>query len=119
MHGLGSKLRDIRERRGLTQRMLASRIHKSISAVSGYENDIQTPPTDVLISISKVLHVPVSYLVDSGNEESYSAAGLSKEQQEVLDLLFAEFANPSEKGETMTNQQNEIIRKLIFLFSKK
>lgn len=119
MHGLGSKLRDIREKRGLTQRMLAARIHKSVPAISGYETDFQTPPTDVLISISKVLHVPIAYFMDSGSEESYSAAGLTKEQQEVLDLLFAEFANPTEQGERMSDQQIEIIRKLILLFSKK
>lgn len=119
MHGLGSKLREIREKRGLTQRTLAARIHKSVSAVSGYETDFQTPPTDVLISISQVLHVPVAYLVDLGNEESYSAAGLTKEQQEVLDLLFAEFADPTEQGEGMSKQQLEIIRKLMVLFSKK
>lgn len=118
MHGLGSKLREIREKRGLTQRMLAARIHKSVPAISGYENDFQTPPTDVLISISQVLHVPVAYLVDSGNEESYSAAGLTKEQQEVLDLLFAEFANPAQQGGRMSEQQLEILRKLMILFSR-
>ena len=119
MHGLGSKLREIREKRGMTQRTLAERIHKSVSAISGYETDFQTPPTDVLISISQVLHVPIAYLMDSRNEESYSAAGLTPEQQEVLDLLFAEFTDPTDQEERMSDQQLEIIRKLMVLFSKK
>ena len=61
MHGLGAKLREVREKRGMTQRELAARIHKSTPAISAYETDAQTPPTDVLISISQVLACGDSY----------------------------------------------------------
>ena len=71
MHGLGAKLREVREKRGMTQRELAARIHKSTPAISAYETDAQTPPTDVLISIAQVLHVPIAYLIDYGNEDTY------------------------------------------------
>ena len=79
MYDLGSRLRDMRNKRGFTQKALAERINKSVSAISGYESNVQTPPTDVLISISQILHVPISYYVDVSCEDGYSAQGFSKE----------------------------------------
>ena len=119
MYDIGSKLKDMRNKRGITQKMLAERINKSVSAISGYESNVQTPPTDVLISISQVLHVPITYFVDSGCEDSYSARGLSNEQIELLDLLFEELTNPSESGNELSPRQIEIVRKLLLLFSNK
>lgn len=118
MYGLGLKIQEIRERRGLTQKDLAEQIHKSISAISAYETDFQTPPTDVLISIAQVLHVPVTYLLDLGSEEAYSSAGFSEKQKEALDLLFEEFTTPSEASSELSARQIEIIRRLMLLFSE-
>lgn len=117
MYDMGSRLRDIRVKRGLTQRMLAERISKSVSAISGYESNVQTPPTDVLISISEVLHVPITYFVDLSNENSYSANGLSDEQKEFLDLLFEEFTAPSKYNGELSPRQIEVIRRIFQLFS--
>lgn len=62
MYDIGSRLKDMRSKRGLTQKDLAKRINKSVSAISAYESNAQTPPTDVLISIAQVLRVPLTYL---------------------------------------------------------
>lgn len=117
MYDIGSRLKDIRIKRGLTQKTLAKRINKSVSAISGYESNVQTPPTDVLISISQVLHVPITYFVDLSSEISYSAKGLSDEQRAFLDLFFAEITTPSETGEELSKRQIEIVRRLLILFS--
>ena len=117
MYDIGSRLKDIRIKRGLTQKTLAKRINKSVAAISGYESNVQTPPTDVLISISQVLHVPITYFVDLSSEISYSAKGLSDEQRAFLDLFFAEITTPSETGEELSKRQIEIVRRLLILFS--
>lgn len=117
MYDIGSRLKDIRIKRGLTQKTLAKRINKSVSAISGYESNVQTPPTDVLISISQVLHVPITYFVDLSSEISYSAKGLSDEQRAFLDLFFAEITTPSETSEELSKRQIEIVRRLLILFS--
>lgn len=117
MYDIGSRLKDIRIKRGLTQKTLAKRINKSVSAISGYESNVQTPPTDVLISISQVLHVPITYFVDLSSEISYSAKGLSDEQRAFLDLLFEEITTPSETSEELSRRQIEIVRRLLVLFS--
>lgn len=118
MHDVGSRLKEMREKRGLTQKALAKRINKSTSAISGYESNVQTPPTDVLISISQALHVPFSYFVDLACENYYSSSGFSAEEKEVLDLLFEELTAPSHKGSPLSARQIDIIGKLIQLFQR-
>ena len=118
MYDLGSRLRDMRNKRGLTQKALAERINKSVSAISGYESNVQTPPTDVLISISQVLHVPITYFIDLSCEDCYSPQGLSADQRELLDLIFAELTNPSGTSKALSSNQIEIIQKMLLLFSK-
>lgn len=118
MYDLGSRLKEIRIKRGLTQAMLAKRINKSVPAISGYETNTQTPPMEVLISISEVLHVPITYFADLNCEEIYSTNGLSVEQKELLDLLFEEMTTPTGIGGELSPRQIEITRKLMALFSR-
>ena len=118
MHDVGSRLREMRDKRGLTQRALAERINKSVSAISGYESNVQIPPTDVLISISQILHVPITYFLDLNCEDSYSTKGLSRDQKDFLELLFQEFTTPTGNDDQLSPQQIEIIRKILLLFSK-
>ena len=47
MYDFGLRLKKLRKSRGLTQKMLADRINKSVSAVSSYESNAQLPPLDV------------------------------------------------------------------------
>ena len=118
MYDFGSRLSALRKKRGLTQRDLARRINKSVSAVSGYESNAQMPPTDVLESIACVLNVSLDYLVGFEHNEIYSTKSLNPEQKEFLELLFREFANSTGTGATRSPQQIEIIQKLLLLFSK-
>ena len=118
MYDVGSRLKDMRNKRGLTQKELARRINKSVSAISGYESNVQTPPTDVLISIAQVLHVPLTYFVELSCEDTYSANGLGDEQKELIDLLFAEVTNPSCLAKELSPRQIDIIRRLFAIFAK-
>lgn len=118
MYDFGSRLQALRRQRSLTQKQLATRINKSVSAVSGYESNVQIPPTDVMVSIASVLNVSLDYLVGREPECIYSAKNLSPDQREFLDLLFTEFTSPSNDSSTLSPQQIEIIQKLILIFSK-
>lgn len=117
MYDFGSRLSALRKKRGLTQRDLARRINKSVSAVSGYESNAQIPPTDVLESIACVLNVSLDYLVGFEKNKVYSTNGLNAEQEEIVELIFKEFANSSGSGIELSSQQIEIIQKLLLLFS--
>lgn len=117
MYDFGLRLRALREKRGMTQRDLAQRINKSVSAVSSYESNAQIPPVDVLESIACVMNVTLDYLVGFDHEEIYLTKSLNTEQKEFLELLFMEFANSTGSGKKLSPQQLEILQRLFLLFS--
>lgn len=120
MSSIGARIKAARKRRGMSQKTLASCICKCTSAVSGYENDYQAPPADVLISIAKVLDISVDYLLGFQPQEVYTVGKLQPKQKEVIDLLFAEFAAPTNTVSTsLSPQQIEIIQKLFAVFSQR
>lgn len=109
---VGTRIKQVREQRGLTQKDLANRIYKSPATVSTYEVGMQTPPTDVLLSIARVLHVPITYLAGQTSDNGISALHLNAQQKEVLDLLMGEFTTPTGNGEDLFPQQVKIIRRI-------
>lgn len=118
MYDLGLRLKTLRLQRGLTQKMLATRIHKSKAAVGSYESNRQMPPLDVLISIAGTLNVSLDYLVGFEKSEYYSTKSFNSSQIEVLDLLFSEFTVPTGCDHSLSAQQIDIIRKLIRVFEQ-
>lgn len=116
MYDLGTRIKEAREKRGLSQRELAERINRSVPTISNYETNVQVPPTDVLVSIALALHVPITYLVDWENKDVYSAEGLTEAQKRVLDLLFCEFTKSTKVYGKLSDQQIEIIRAVVLLF---
>lgn len=119
MDSIGSRIKAARKRRGISQKALASRICKCPSAVSGYENDFQTPPLDVLITIAKVLDVSLCYLACLQPQETYTVDQLQPKQKEIVDLIFTEFSAPTNTNGLLSPQQIEIVQKLMLLFSQK
>lgn len=118
MYDLGSRLKSLRLQRGLTQKTLARRINKSISAVSSYESNAQMPPLDVLESLASVLNVSLDYLVGLESNNRYSTSTLTVQQKEVIDLLFKEFTEERSKSDALTEQQIRIVQKLFCLFTQ-
>ena len=116
---VGTRIKQVREQRGLTQKDIANRIHKSPATVSAYEVGMQTPPTDVLLSIAGALHVPITYLAGQTSDNGISTLHLDTQQKEILDLLMDEFTTPSGSGEELSPQQVKIIQKIVILFNQK
>jgi transcriptional regulator with XRE-family HTH domain len=116
MYDLGSRLKATRLQRGLTQKELAARVSKSVSAISSYESNAQLPPLDVLESIALTLHVSIDYLVGLDNFYTYSTRNLTEKQKDLVDALFCEFSHHSEKSDTLTNHQIHLIYKLFLTF---
>lgn len=119
MYDLGSRLKSIRLKRGITQKNLAERINKSISAVSSYESDAQLPPLDVLESIALVLNVSIDYLAGMDSHCTYSVKNLNTQQAEIIDMLFQEFSSSSSSEGELSDTQIRILQKLIYVFIQK
>lgn len=118
MEEFGSRLKQLRLRRGWTQKQLAAQIHKSTATIGSYEQNIQIPPIDVLIILSSLFHVGIDELLGINTGKEGLMNGLTDIQRKTLDLIFDEFINPtasSNKG--LTNAQLEIINNLIQIFT--
>ena len=117
MYDLGYRIKEIRTQRGMAQNELAKRIHKSKSAVCGYESEAQVPPLEVLVSIASVLNVSLDYLVGFEMEEPVSLTNLTYQQKKVINLLLEEFSKPTNSSPNLSQQQIKIIQELMCLFS--
>lgn len=119
MYDLGTRLKHIRQKRGLTQKDLALRINKSISAISSYESNAQLPPLDVITDIAMVLHVSLDYLVGTDQDYTFSTKYLKEEQREILDLLLYEFQANHPGNQQLTHEQICLLQRLIYYFTFK
>lgn len=84
----GERLRKLRKERNLTQRGLASLIGVKNSVISFYEVGDRTPSLEVLIKLSKALHISTDVLLGLEKRETVDVSGLSEnDRQYVQDLI--------------------------------
>ena len=69
MEGFGKRLREARERRGLSLKELAERAGAHVSNLSCYETGKRIPSLELFITIAGVLGVSADYLLGSATEE--------------------------------------------------
>ena len=58
-------LKDLRERKGLTQKELAEKLYVTYSTISHYEQGTSTPTTDMIIKLSEFYDVSADYLLNN------------------------------------------------------
>lgn len=75
MSVLGDRLREMRKKRGLTQREVAEPIGIAVSTLGMYESGKREPDVDTLKKLARFFNVTVDYLTGSEMEE------LSPEEQ--------------------------------------
>jgi transcriptional regulator with XRE-family HTH domain len=101
--GFASRLRKLREARGLTQRQLAERIQMEVAQITRYERGQFLPNAETLISLARVLQVGLDLLLlgeaepDAGRlaitdlpllERFQDLQKLSKKDREAVILLI-------------------------------
>lgn len=116
MSDLGLRLQKLRKQRGLTQKMLAERINKSLSAVSSYETNTQMPPLDVLISIASVLNVSLDYLVGFERRDVIVIDSLTDMQKEFINMLVTEFMSAKSESHKLSPAQKELLERMLYIF---
>lgn len=118
MNEIGLRIKEARKRRGITQKTLAKKVGRSVQAISSYERDAQTPPTEVLISIALALNESPTYFLEYDADPTLSLKSLTEEQRELIELLYTELLDNSVHEESFTPRQLEILRRLMVYFSK-
>lgn len=121
MFDFGLRLRELRKNKNLSQDELARKINKSKSVVSGYENNIKTPPIDVLTSLALIYGVSLDYLSGIEKKEMLSVDKLSESQKKLINLLIEEFKAPRTEAayKSFSPRQQKIMNDLIAEFFSK
>ncbi len=94
----GEKLKDARQKAGLSQEQLSEKLHVSRSAVAKWETDKGMPDIENLKAASQLLDVSIDYLLDDGemlsfksikeaiNLDDYEKAGKCRSKQDAAAL---------------------------------
>ncbi len=80
-NSIGAKIREYRQKKGLTQDALAAELHVSSQAVSKWENGQTMPDISLLLPLSKVLGIGLNDLLGGDRREE-----LEKKYHEAEDL---------------------------------
>lgn len=90
----GTKLKNAREERGMSQRSLGLALGLSDKTISSYESSRSYPNLDVLKKISEILEKPMEYFVSTSRDiqlENHLQRILSKQEQiskELKEITF-------------------------------
>ncbi|HIS68993.1 MAG TPA: helix-turn-helix transcriptional regulator [Candidatus Gallacutalibacter stercoravium] len=87
----GYRLKELRQKKGLTQAQVAKRLSLSKTAISGYENNIKNPSIEVLTQLSILYGVSAEYLLGLENRKMLCVDDLNDQQLEVVRILLEEF----------------------------
>ncbi len=85
MQDFGKRIKELRQRAGLTQQQLAERILVSKAAISNYELYERNPSPEILIRLARVFHVSTDYLL--GVEEKIQVLDVSDLTDEDVEVL--------------------------------
>src|SRR5262245_112504 len=92
---LGKRIEDLRRKRGLTSRAVATGVQVTSSLISQIEHDKTSPSLDTLRRIAKALQVPLTYLL---LEDDIEPQVVRKRERHIVHLedsqLRASFLSP-------------------------
>lgn len=98
---IGSQIKEIRTQHKMSQADLARKLEVSDSIISGYERGVRTPSLDILIKLTHIFNVPVSYFFNEDIENNYKltidVTNLTDEQLIIVGKLMDEFCRINNK----------------------
>lgn len=86
-YNFGTRLKELRMQKGLTQRELGELIGVTKSVISFYELRERTPSPDVLIKLASVFHVSADELLGIQKKNVIDVSGLDEEDIKVVRMI--------------------------------
>ncbi|MGG1390904.1 helix-turn-helix domain-containing protein [Brevibacillus brevis] len=114
---LGNKLKALREQRGWTQTLAASRLGISSQVVSNYERNYRSPDKEMLSRIAKVYNCSLDWLLGISDdperiEDNASVVEKKKSTSEFESLFFYELEKLSEEDKQKALEHVRYLRYL-------
>lgn len=86
VYDFGLRLRQLREKRGLSQAEAGARMGLSRSGISNYESNISQPSIDVLKTLAAFYRTSTDYLLGLDNRDIIIMDGISEEQSKAMHI---------------------------------
>lgn len=83
-YDLGLILKDLREKKGLSQKELGEKINRDKGIISRYENNLQTPSFETMRDFSNIFRVSMDFLAGFDTVETVNTSYLNQEQVQIL-----------------------------------
>lgn len=107
MKGLGNRLKQARNKRGLTQTQAGDAVGISYGTLSGYERDYRNPDHETLIKLSELYQVSVSWLLGAEHLNSEQNEKRTQLEEELLTM----FRSLSVEGQNWLLQSIDMIKR--------
>ena len=91
VYDFGYRLRELREKKKMTQAQVARKCNISKASSCGYENNIKTHSLDVLRRLCGIYEVSADYILGLTSRKMVSVDGLTPSQREVVEFVILEF----------------------------
>lgn len=85
IYDFGYRLRELREKRNLSQSQVASHLDITRSAVSNYEGNLSYPSVEVLSKLAILYHTTTDYILGLDNRKIIVIDGLAPDQEKAIE----------------------------------
>ncbi len=87
----GTRLKELRKVKNLTQQELANKVDLVKSSISAYEKGLKYPSVEVLIKLCNCFNVSADYLLGLSDEKEIKKYDLTEEQMELVTKMIIQF----------------------------
>lgn len=84
MVNFGNTLKELRQKAGMTQKDLASKIGVTKSVISYYELSERSPSPEMLMKLAAIFHVSTDFLLGIQKQDTIDLSGLSVEDKMLV-----------------------------------
>lgn len=86
-------IKELRERAGVSQAVLAKKVGVTRSAVNAWEMGLSIPTTQYVAQLAQLFHVSADFMLGLDNTEAIYIGGLSEEEKHILYSMLNYFQN--------------------------
>ena len=105
---IGDRIKEVRERNGLTQAELAKKLGLTRSGVNAWEMGISIPSAQYLIGLSKLFKVSVDYLLGLNEDEYINISSLNSSEKSIIYSLLSYFEENRHPAKISVGQYAEL-----------
>lgn len=84
MFGFSNRLKELREKTGITQAELGRRLSLTRSSINSWEMGLSVPSTPFIVEVARLFHVTTDYLLGLDDNATLSTEGLTNKEIALL-----------------------------------